>query len=34
MLAVGIPEAAERLLGLARIAIAQDDQPAVRDLLG
>jgi hypothetical protein len=34
MLVVGIAEATERLLGLARIALAQDDQAAVRDLLG
>ena len=34
MLVVGAPEAAERLLGLARITVAQDDQAAVRDLLG
>jgi hypothetical protein len=31
---VRAPEAAERLLRLARIAIAQDNEPAVRDLLG
>jgi hypothetical protein len=34
MLVVRAPEAAERLLGLARVTVAQDDQPAVRDLLG
>jgi hypothetical protein len=34
VLVVGIAEAAERLLGLARITVAQDDQSAVRDLLG
>jgi hypothetical protein len=34
MLVVGAREAGERLLGLARIAISQDDQPAGRDLLG
>jgi hypothetical protein len=34
MLIVGIPQAAERLLGLARIAVTNDDQPAARDLLG
>ena len=34
MLVVGIPKAAERLLRLARITVAQDDQPAGRDLLG
>jgi hypothetical protein len=28
------PEAAERLLGLARITVAQDDQAAAWDLLG
>ena len=27
MLIVGVAEAAQRLLGLARIAVAQDDQP-------
>jgi hypothetical protein len=34
MLIVGIPEAAERLLGLARITVAQDDQAAAWYLLG
>jgi hypothetical protein len=34
MLVVGVPEAAERLLGLARITIAQDYQPGFRELLG
>jgi hypothetical protein len=34
MLVVGVPKAAERLLRLDPIAVAQDDQPAVRDLLG
>ena len=34
MLVVGVPETAERLFRLARITVAQDDQPAVWDLLG
>jgi hypothetical protein len=34
MLVVRAPEAAERLLRLARIAIAQDDEATDRDLLG
>jgi hypothetical protein len=34
MLVVGIPEAAQRLIGFARIAVAQDDQSAAWDLLG
>jgi hypothetical protein len=34
VLVVGVPEAAERLLGLARITVAQDDQAAGRNHLG
>jgi hypothetical protein len=34
MLVVRAPEAAERLFGLARIPVAQDDQSAGRNLLG
>jgi hypothetical protein len=34
MLVVDAPEAAERLLRLAQIAVTHDDEAAVRDLLG